>query len=98
MSVSVDPVLLKQGDNFICSFTKEDLSIQTMALNRDKSLLVVGGRREFRVLGLTKEPGKEYSKIDELVKFSGRRSSMDYGIFDVQWNPSKTLDHFDWCL
>jgi hypothetical protein len=85
MSVSVDPVLLKQdrsGNNFICCFTKEDLSIQTMALNRDKSLLVLGGRREFRVLGLTKEAGV-YAKIDELVKFSGRRSSMDYGIFDV---------------
>jgi hypothetical protein len=53
-----------------------------MALNRDKSLLVLGGRREFRVLGLTKEAGV-YAKIDELVKFSGRRSSMDYGIFDV---------------
>ena len=74
-----------------------DLSIQTIALNRDKSLLVVGGRREFRVLGLMKEAGKKYSKIEELVKFSGRRSSMDYGIFDVQWNPSKILKSLILC-
>ena len=80
--------------NYICSFNREDLNIQTMAINREKNLLVVGGRREFRVLQLLKDKddkkGGEYAKIDEQIKFSSRkRTSLDYGICDVQWNPSK---------
>lgn len=104
MSVSVDPVLLRpraaeaEHSNFVCSFSKEDLNIQTMALNRDQSLVVVGGRKEFRVLQLTKEVNTanknlfEYSQINELTKYSTRkRTSLDYGIQDVQWNPSKSF-------
>ena len=96
MNVSVDPVLLKsnsESNNYICSYNNDQISIQTIAINREKNLLVVGGRREFRVLELSKEPSKdkdigkkasEYSMIDEKIKYSSRkRTSLDYGICDV---------------
>ena len=61
MSVNVDPALFRAGEIFqetkqpyICSLNKEDLNINTLALNRDHTYCVVGSRKEFRVLQLFK--------------------------------------------
>ena len=74
---------------------KDDLNISTMSLNRDRTYLVVGSRKEFRVLQLVKNPDEpnKYSKIEETVKYLTRkRNNLDQGIYDVQWNPNKSKE------
>jgi hypothetical protein len=77
-------------------FHLPDLNISTISLNFTKQLLVEGSRKEFRVLKLIKDEScgsdlpTRYSSIDEVLQYTSRkRRSLDFGIYDVEWNPCK---------
>jgi hypothetical protein len=61
-----------------------------IGLSSDKRFLTVGGRREHRVLKLHRDEEGKYTKIENVLKIQTRqRNSLEYGIFDVKWNPRK---------
>jgi len=75
---------------------KPESDITAIGLSRDKSLLTVGGRNLFKIYQIHKnesgngEDGRLYQSLEQVKKvLSRKRKSLDYGIYDVQWNPSK---------
>lgn len=64
--------------------------VTVIGLSHDKRFLTVGGRKEHRVLKIEQGSGGRYTKMETVATVRTRnRSSLEYGIHDVKWNPSR---------
>lgn len=80
----------------LCIEYKEDLGeLSVIGLSRDKSLLTVGGRKEYKVLKINKDSDTQnYLSIEMDFKYLTRsRKSLDFSIYDVKWNPHPINEH-----
>ena len=69
---------------------KDVNEVTVLGLSRNKQFLTVGGRKEHRVVKINKDGENNYSSIETITRVMTRnRSSLEYGIHDVKWNPSK---------
>jgi predicted RNA-binding protein with RPS1 domain len=66
--------------------------ILCMSVNKTKDMLAVGGRMENRVLKIDQEKG-QYVRIRKETQSHNRKGSLEYGMSDVQWSPSKPPFH-----